>query len=567
MSLTSFVLKTMSKKGGDVKTELESVTLRPGEEQRKLLAFFLDRAKDTEVGKRFDFASIKTAEEYQDRVPFTEYDFYSDYINRMMDGEENVLTPLHINHYNVTSGTLGVPKKIPASEEHIRLFSKYHAKYMNYLASEQYGYGWTKGKSLSLTEGRYSVLPSGASVGSASSVAAARMGKMIPGLNIDFFGQMNSSPAEARQPVPGTPTRYLHARFALAEKNITYGNTTFSSYLLEIMRYIEDNWKSLVYDIRTGTIPDGLEMPEEVRTSLKKKLKPMPKRADELEAIFSKGFDTPVMPLIWPKMQYILCVGGAGFAPYTEKLRNRYMGDKIHFLFLGLTASEGLFSVPFEMENTSSVFVPNGVFMEFIPVEKEDARPLLLDELEVGGKYELVVTNLSGLYRYRMKDTVLITGMHNNTPTMEFLNRAGYAVNMFGEKTSERALQETAVKSTSDLGLDLYDYALYPDADAVPGKYVLCLELRNYDGSVAPETIRKKAEEILSSANPSIGKKIETGVCGPLDLKLLQPETFLLYRDMQIMKGRAAAQLKPVHVLGTPYLHKFFFTFELSNEE
>lgn len=448
------------------------------------------------------------------------------------------------------------------------VFSNYYAKYLNYVAARVIGYDWAKGKGLTLTEGTYTITPSGVSCGSASSLTAARMGKMIPFMDIDMMGAMYTSPIEARQPKPGAPTRFMHILFALREKNITYASATFSSYLLEMMRYMEENWELLVDVIRTGEFPSDLIPDEQDRINLKKKLKPSIQRADELTAIFSKGFDEPVMKKIWPNMEFIMTVGGAGFQIYTDKLIERYCGPDITFVFLGLSASEGMFSVPFECNNTTSVFVPDSIFMEFIPVNEDgetqyDQRPLTLDKLEVGKAYEIVATTMGGLVRYKMKDVIKVNGMYNNTPTMEFMNRAGFAISMYGEKTSEKALQFMAQKTCEELGLDMYDYAVCPDDDETPGRYVLCLELRGNDESkVSKETIRSTAQKYLGQANPSIGNKMETGVVQPLGLKILQDETFLLYRDLMIMKGRCAAQLKPVHVLGNEFLKKFFYKLE-----
>ncbi len=52
-----------------------------------------------------------------------------------------------------------------------------------------------------------------------------------------------------------------------------------------------------------------------------------------------------------------------------------------------------------------------------------NGRPLLMDELEVGKEYELIVTNLSGFYRYRLGDVIRVTGYHNECPMLVFSYR------------------------------------------------------------------------------------------------------------------------------------------------
>jgi len=573
MSFVSFMLKMMIKGGKKIENNLNNVIANPAEEQKKLLFSILSENKNTKIGEEFNFENITSIKEFQKRIPLTDYDFYAEKIEHMIKGEENILTAAKTVHFNTTSGTMGNPKRIPIIEKHVGIFSGYYAKYINYLVSQKVGDAWTNGKGLTLTEGKYTILPTGISCGSASSLSSVRMGKMIPFMKIDMMGTMYTSPIEARIPSPETPTRFLHALFALREKNITYASATFSSYLLELMRYIEDHHEMLIDIIETGNIPDTLIKSDKDRNQLKKKLKPSKQRAQELRTIFAQGFDEPIAKKIWPKLTWIMTVGGAGFSSYTKKLRERYIGFDVCFVFLGLSASEGMFSVPFECENTNAVFVPDSIFMEFVPVE--DDKPIdyngpiyTLDQVEVGKKYEIVATTVDGLLRYKMKDVVEIVGFHNNTPTMEFCNRSGFAISMYGEKTSEKALQFMAEKTCEELGFELYDYAVCPDDDETPGCYVLCLELRYCDkNKIDLEKIRATAQKYLSQANPSVGKKMDTGVIQPLKIKLLQEETFLLYRDMMTMKGRAAAQLKPVHVLNTPFLKKLFYTLSYSEKD
>jgi len=305
MLLASLILKMMSKVGKKVQEHLEEVTRNPMKAQEELLLSILEENKETELGKELGYGEIHSIEDFQEKIPLTDYDFYAEKVERMTKGAENIITANQITHFNLTSGTLGNPKRIPINERHVQLFSTYYLKYLNGLITHKIGPAWTKGKGLTLSEGKYSVLPSGASCGSASSLSSARMGKMIPFLKVDFMGLLYTSPVEARQPDPDTPTRFLHALFALREKNVTYANATFSSYLLELMRYIEKNWEMLVDIIRTGNIPEELIPNEQVRKSLKRKLKPSAKRAKELEDIFTKGFNQPFVKKVWPNMQYI----------------------------------------------------------------------------------------------------------------------------------------------------------------------------------------------------------------------------------------------------------------------
>lgn len=564
--MVSFILKMMIKSGSKVANELDEITKDPRGQQEQLLKEILNNSKDCLIDKKLKLSSINDIEEYRKIVPLTDYDFFAEDISKMLVGEENILTNQKIIHYNVTSGTLGVPKKIPVTNKHLNTFSKFNAKYLNYIVSKSLKDNWTKGKGFSLCEGTYEVLPTGITIGCASSLHTAKMGKMIPFMkNFDTSNMMYTSPNEARQPKHlGTYTRYLHALFALKERNITYGNVTFSSYFLEILRFIEKNWKDLCNDIEEGRITSDFNIPDDVKESINQKLKADKERANELRKIFENGFEKPVVPQIWPKMEYILCVAGAGFQSYTDKLKERYLGDNVHILYLGITASEAFISAPIEIDNPNSVVIPNANFFEFIPVidgERDLSHGTkLLDELELHKQYEIVLTNFSGLYRYQMKDVIEVTGFYNKTPIVQFVQRSGYAINMYAEKTSEKALQETASETCKELGLDMNDYCVCPSVER--NQYIFMYEIHNRPKNIDIELIKSKTEENLRKNNHVYAEVIDDGSLKKSDVIFLQEETFSLYRDLMVLKGTSIAQLKPVHVTKTPYQEKFFLKLE-----
>lgn len=69
----------------------DMLTKNPMAVQTKLLMELLQENKDTEYGKKYGFGEIKTIEEYQEKVPVTEYDHYAQYIDRMSDNGERSL--------------------------------------------------------------------------------------------------------------------------------------------------------------------------------------------------------------------------------------------------------------------------------------------------------------------------------------------------------------------------------------------------------------------------------------------------------------------------------------------
>lgn len=81
------------------------------------------------------------------------------------------------------------------------------------------------------------------------------------------------------------------------------------------------------------------------------------------------------------------------------------------------------------------------------------------EDVKVGCLYELIVTTLSGLYRYRVGDVVKVVRFHNSCPVITFQYRQGQLLNMRSEKTSEAMIYEAITKVTRKKGEhQLVDY-------------------------------------------------------------------------------------------------------------
>ena len=558
------VLNGMRKKGAEESKKLlaafEQMTRNPMEVQTRLLLELLEENQNTEYGKKYGFGDIKSIEEYQQRVPITDYEDYSVYIDRMVNNaEENLTCANKPVWYNKTSGTVGEPKKIPYTQRTRDCFMRYSLRYQTGLLYRELGEKFFGGRSLNLIRcgGEIVRLPDGTPFGP---ISEASLRPYQP-----KWQHLFPTPSQAAFAPKGTDTRYLNARYSLCDKDLNNINCTFTGFLLDLCRYIEKNWRLLVDDIEKGVIDESVELPEEVRESLSAELKPMPERAAELRSIFEQGFDTPFMPQVWPKLNYVVGGASAGFARYTNEVRERYLGTDIAFYYRGISASEGIFTDPVALASHESCLIPDSLFYEFLPVDEEGAKPVTMDRLEVGKSYELLITTHSGFYRYRMKDVLLVTGFHNATPLVEFQYRIDKTVSLMGEKTTEMALRVAADQTARECGFLLVDSSGYPDTEEV--RYVYIMEIDRVPQDLTEEKIRSCLEKNLAQANPSYGDKVQNGLIQPVKLVFSQPETYVLYKEMMLMRGNAIAQLKPVTVIGNEVQKKFFFALTEDFEE
>lgn len=542
--------------GKEVFAELTEKCKRPQEINNEVLMRILRENKDSEYGKKYGFADITSVEEYQKKVPVTMYDDYAEYIIRMTeDGEENLIHTGAISHYNKSSGTMGTPKRIPMSDEAIEQYNRYLVKEPFGVIGQYLDDAWIGSRIIRLAEStaEENHLPCGATYGAVSQ-------KMTRQFR-DKLSVMYTSPDQALFPVKGTNTKYLHALFALKEADAGAFLAAFYSYLIEFLRYIEQNWEMLVENIRTGTVDESVELPPDVRNQISQMLSPDPGRADELSDIFSKGFEEPFVPKVWKKLRFILGIGTGGFKIYADMIRQRYTGPNIAMIKLGLSASEGFFSFVYRPDSEDTCLIPDSVFYEFLPLDAGDdmSKIVTIDGVKEGGEYELIITNTSGFYRYRMRDAVRVVSRYENTPTIEFMYRIDQTVSIMGEKTTEEALRIAADNTAKELGFELVDFSVWPDVKASPVRYQFFMEIGANPYNATPKEMRIVLEEKLAEANPSMGDKVRNGVCGDTRLNVLEEEAYALYRDMMVKKGVASSQLKPVRVISNEIQRKYFF--------
>ena len=78
---------------------------QPEATQERVFQQLLKLATKTEFGKKYDFTSIHSVSEFQQRVPVHSYEDVKPYIERMMKGEPNLLCPGKVTYFSRSSGT------------------------------------------------------------------------------------------------------------------------------------------------------------------------------------------------------------------------------------------------------------------------------------------------------------------------------------------------------------------------------------------------------------------------------------------------------------------------------
>ena len=480
--------------------------------QEETLFQLLDKHKETALGRDLQYKTIKTLDDFREKVPLTDYNFYKDkYIKRIVMGEENIMTKDKVDLLGATSGTSGFKSLIPHTSMISKtfflhgitivfdgLFSKAfpQANQLQKTCKLTFQPRWTYTNSIqnnNNTQEEVITKQNIIKIGPASSSPDDKgFSRLLP---------LYSSPKEAFQIKNEKAAFYCHLLFALNDKNLGIIEANFSSIVLTFFNMLEDNSNHLIEDIKNGTLNGALQfgMDEEEVVNLKKYLKPNPARALQLKNIFIKRNysnnnvepenhnTTPAMSLvrqIWPHLNCILTVTTGAFRPYADTLNLKYVMDSVPFFSPLYAATEGLIGVnisPEDNQDATYALLPQALFYEFLEVASNNftissdnnninkkRKTLLSNQLEIGRKYELVITNLAGLVRYRFGDVVKLERFENETPIVSFQYRQGQVMNVRGEKMNENILTKAIKDASSDIGLSsMVDFCASEDLLAV----------------------------------------------------------------------------------------------------
>ncbi len=536
--------------------KVDYYTSRPEEIQQRVLKKIIKRNKNTEFGKKIGLGSVKSVEDFQKRMPMTDYNDYADYVERMQNGEKNLIIKRRPVRYCSSSGSVGKPKIMPKCGADLWIM-----QCMGFSGTTGCAAKWFRKKGIKFPgqKGPVAIILTG--------------GKMKDGKRCNGAGQIPltylkpiskffmTTPNDFMYPVDESAvnTAYFHLRFALENRKLTYLGSMVVTLLTTMFDYLEANWEMICKDIETGTIDPSVKCPDDLRRKWEKKLRPKPERAEEIRRECQKGFDTPIAPRIWPKYLWSYGMVGSNLKFYVEKLR-KYIGDApIHNM--GYAAAEGYMAIPTELNVNDSALLPQSVFFEFIPVdEPECERPLTIGEVEEGKAYELLVTNRSGLCRYKIEDVVRITGYYKKTPKIEFLYRNNLAMNIANEKTTTQMVDWASTETQKALDISFKGYSFCDDRESDPVRYMFLAEP---EGEISKEIlpqIEEKLDELLSESNEKYHKYRRWGMLGAPKAVFLKKNTYDDYREMLKNQGKVLNQVKPVTVINTDERKTFFLS-------
>ena len=264
--ITWAMLRVMISKGKAALDKMEENSHAALKSNEALLMKLLSDNKDTEYGKKYGFADIHSIKEFQEKVPFSTYDDYAPYIERMVKkGEKGLITVYPVIQYAETSGSIGVQKRIPLTDRAMKVYQDYSGIRMFDLAEKHYKEHFNRsvpvGRGLNAMEVESTEMEDGTPRGSVSGSAIKKFKKVMP-----FF---LTSPIPVIFPTGGMNMQYMRIRFALEDRDMSYMVSSFMTNISDMLNFMKNNWEMLVEDIENGTVnPDMVKDEESLKPIL-----------------------------------------------------------------------------------------------------------------------------------------------------------------------------------------------------------------------------------------------------------------------------------------------------------
>ncbi|CAN0825172.1 Jasmonoyl--L-amino acid synthetase JAR4 [Linum grandiflorum] len=532
--------------------EFEAMTKNAERVQRETLKKILEENGSAEYLRNHGLDGRTDPQSFTACVPLVTHVDLEPYVQRIADGDSSpILTGKPITTISLSSGTTqGKPKLIPFNDE---LMDTTLQIYQTSFAFRSRDFPLGNGKALQFI---YSSKPGKTKGGLMSGTATTNVFR-----NPLFKQAMRALQSQCCSPdevIFGTDFQqslYCHLLCGLIfREQIQFVCSTFAHSIVLGFRTFEEVWQELCCDIREGVLSSRITTPA-VRTAMMKLLKPDPESADFIyEKCVGLSNWYGLIPQLFPNVKYVYGIMTGSMEPYLKKLRH-YAAD-IPLLSADYGSSEGWIGANVNPilppESATFAVLPNIGYFEFIPLnESPDVKPLSLTQVKIGEEYEVVLTNVAGLYRYRLGDVVKVMGFHNSTPELKFICRRNLLLTINIDKNTEKDLQlavEEAGKLLAGEKLEVVDFSSQVDTSSDPGHYVIFWEVNGLPREEVLRDCCNKLDKSFVDLGYISSRKVKT--IGPLELRVVKMGTFQKILDHYLGLGGAVSQFKTPRCVG-----------------
>ncbi|KAI6021207.1 GH3 auxin-responsive promoter [Pisolithus marmoratus] len=354
----------------------------------------------------------------------------------------------------------------------------------------------------------------------------------------------NSSPLAVSY-IPNYRSMLLvHALFAVQERQLELINTMFTTVLRDFCHTIGNNWDTILDCIESGKIPD-LEGIDHVRESLERYFKADPKRTAELRTLDTKapGWFTKV----WPDLHTVFAISSGPFVMPVPEIR-KYIGPDIPLNTLGINCSEAFLALPYDQRDPSLYkVVGSDEIIEFLPEDAPEESQYVTQtwKVEVGKRYEVILTTRDGLWRFRLNDIVEVVGFDpcDGQPIIHYVQRRDGGFRVANETTTEDQLCQVVLSASESLG-NVSEFCAAADYRKTVPRYAFFVELQG-DISTSASSAVAQIQAALFEQNDNYRREALAGKIGTPVIRVVRQGTFGEYREWKVRKDNiAAGQIK-----------------------
>ncbi len=378
----------------------------PHEVQNELLINLLTISKDTEIGKIYDFKSIRNYREFSQRVPVSTYEDYQNLIERSRKGEHNIFWSKPIKWFAKSSGTTGAKSKfIPVSSNsledcHYAASKDLLCMYLN----NNEGSTLFNGKNLRLGGSKELYEENGTVFGDLSAILIH---------NMPFWAELSSTPSNKVSLMSDWEYKMQAIVNETMNENVTSLAGVPSWMLVLLNNVLETSGKKTILDV-------------------------------------------------WPNLE-VYFHGGVSFLPYVDQFKSIIPSKSVKYYEI-YNASEGFFAIQDRNHSDELLLMLDyGIFYEFIPMYTYGTateKVIPLSEVEVGENYAIIVTTNAGLWRYKIGDTVAFTS--TSPYRIKVTGRTKHFINVFGEELIIENTDKAIKIATQKTQTEIVDYTAAP---------------------------------------------------------------------------------------------------------
>ena len=387
--------------------QIEHFTNNPIEAQQAVWDSLLVNAKDTQFGIEHGFVSISSYRDFKNNIPLRTYEDLFPYIEKSIQGQENILWPGKTSWFSKSSGTTNAKSKlIPVTQEAIQ---DCHYKGGKDLLSIYYH----NNPGAKLFSGKHLILGGNTSVNKLNESSYFGDLSAIIVKNLPFWAEIRRTP----------------------NRQIT----------------LMENWEEKILKMAEASLNEDVKIIAGVPSWMMVLLNKI------IEVSDGKSFQE-----VWPNLELYMH-GGVNFEPYRNQF-DSFLGDNKVNYYQTYNASEGFFALQ-DLNNSLDLLLmlDYGIFYEFIPMSQyndEASTAIPLSEVKTGIDYALLITTNSGLWRYLIGDTVRFTSL--DPYRIKITGRTKHYINVFGEELNIENVEDALKLACEKTNAIISDYTVGP---------------------------------------------------------------------------------------------------------